>query len=311
MNKKQIEISGLITKDRLVKDMRNLGVKEGDLLNVKASLKSIGHIEGGATTLINSLMEVVGDTGTVVTDSFVKSYPLRLLSKDKKIISDRNTPSYAGAVANAIINYPGSFRRTHPIQKFSAVGKDAEELMNNHTPESYAYDVLRVLIENGGKNLKLGTDEKVYGVGTTHVAIGKLKLKQKRRAVGINYYDKSGKLKTFQLNWAGGGHGFNNFIPKYREAGAILYEGYVGYAPSKITDMKMTFDVEIEELKKNPKIQLCSAKDCVDCRLSWEFSEYNFARFVRVNLMMLTHGKLLNAFRTCYIDRYQPAQLQK
>jgi len=299
-----METPELITKDRLVKDLRDLGVKDGDLLNIKASLKSIGHIEGGATTLINSLMEAVGDTGTVVTDSFVSAYPLPLLSKDKKIISDRNTPSYAGAVANAMINHPMSFRSSHPIQKFSAVGKYAEELMNNHTPESYAYDVLRVLIENGGKNLKLGTDEKVYGVGTTHFAIGKLKLKQKRRAVGINYYDKSGKIKTFKLNWAGAGHGFNNYIPKYREAGAILHEGYVGYAPSKITDMKMTFDVEIDELKKNPKTQLCSAKDCVDCRLSWEFSEYNFARFVLVNTLKLAPRKLLKAFATSYLFKY-------
>ncbi len=299
-----MKTSGVITKDRLVNDLTKLGVKEGDLLNVKASLKSIGYIEGGANTLIKALLEVVGEKGTIVTDSFVNCYPLPLSKKHRVIISDKDTPSYAGAVANAIINYPGSFRSTHPIQKFSAVGKDAEELMNNHTPESYAFDVLRVLIENGGKNLKLGTDEKVYGVGTTHVAIGKLKLKQKRRAVGINYYDDSGEIKTFKLNWAGAGHGFNNFIPLYRKVGAILNEGYVGYAPSKITDMKMTFDVEIDELKKNPKIQLCSAKDCVDCRLSWGFSEYDFARFVCVNLMRLTPIKLLKALATSYLFKY-------
>ena len=304
MNKKQMKTSGVITKDRLVKDLRNLGVKDGDLLNVKASLKSLGYVEGGANTLIEALLEVVGEKGTIVTDSFVSSYPLSVVKKNKKIISNKDTPSYAGAIANAMINHPMSFRSSHPIQKFSAIGKDAEELMNNHTPESYAYDVLRVLIENGGKNLKLGTDEKVYGIGTTHVAIGKLKLKQKRRAAGINYYDNSGEIKTFKLNWAGGGHGFNNFIPIYREAGAILNEGYVGYAPSKITDMKMTFDVEIDELKKNPKTQLCSAKDCVDCRLSWGFSEYNFAKFIRVNLVRLTPGKLLRAFATSYLYKY-------
>jgi len=304
MNKKPMKTSEVITKNRLVKDLRNLGIKEDNLLNIKASLKSIGYIEGGANTLIEALLEVVGEKGTIVTDSFVTSYPLSVIKRNKKIISDKDTPSYAGAIANAMIKHPMSFRSSHPIQKFSAIGKNAEELMNNHTPESYAYDVLRVLIENGGKNLKLGTDEKVYGVGTTHVAIGKLKLKQKRGAVGINYYDNSGEIKTFKLNWAGGGHGFNNFFPLYREAGAILNEGYVGYAPSKITDMKMTFDVEIDELKKNPKIQLCSAKDCVDCGLSWDFSEYNFARFVLVNSMKLTPRMLLKAYMTTYLYKY-------
>ena len=50
----------MITKNDLIRDLRQLGVVRGDTLNLKVSMKSIGDIDGGANTLIEALMEVVG-----------------------------------------------------------------------------------------------------------------------------------------------------------------------------------------------------------------------------------------------------------
>ncbi len=262
-----------ITKDHLVADLKSLGVRAGDLLNVKVSLKSVGYVEGGPNTLIDALLEVVGPEGTIVTDSFVRVYPLPLSRENAEKISGRWTPSYAGAVANAMIKYPNAFRSLHPVQKFVAIGAMAEELTQNHTPDSYAYDVLRVMCEIGGRNLKLGTDEKVVGVGTTHVAIGALGFHQKRPRAGVNYRNEKGEIVTFERNWSGAcAKGLINFIPLYREAGAILSEGKVGHAESKITDMRKTLDVELEILSKDPTFFFCDDPACVDCRLTWEFS---------------------------------------
>ena len=58
----------MITKLNLIRDLEDIGVRSGDTLNVKASLRSIGEIQGGANTLIEALMEVVGEKGTIVTD---------------------------------------------------------------------------------------------------------------------------------------------------------------------------------------------------------------------------------------------------
>jgi len=263
-----------ITRERLVTDLRNLGVRRGDLLNIKVSLKSIGYIVGGAETVVDALVETVGPEGTTVSDCFIRAYPLPLSEKNAAKISNRWTPSYAGAVANAMIRYPNSFRSLHPIQKFAAIGARAQELTQNHTPESYAYEVLRVMCETGGRNLKIGTDEKVVGVGTTHVAIGyHLKFRQRRPPAGVNYRNEQGEIVTFERNWAGGcGVGFNNFIPLYREAGGVLSEGKVGHADSKITDMKTTLEVEIEKLSQEPTFFFCSNPTCKSCRLSWDFS---------------------------------------
>lgn len=262
-----------ITKDHLAVDLKNLGVRPGDLLNIKVSLKSVGYVDGGPETLIDALLEAVGPEGTIVSDSFVRVYPLPLSEENAKKISDRWTPTYAGAVASAMIEYPIARRSLHPVQKFSAIGALAEDLTQKHTPESYAYDVLRRMCDMGGRNLKIGADEKVVGVGTTHVAIGELGFQQKRPRTGVNYRNEKGEIVTFKRNWSGAcAEGLINFVPLYQAAGAVISESRVGKAPSKITDMRKTLDIELAVLSVDPTFFFCDDPACISCRSSWEFS---------------------------------------
>ena len=250
-------------KDKLITDLKNIGVKSGDTLNLKVSMRSMGNYR--AEDLIRACLKVVGERGTLVAESFVESYHISML-KEHEVISGRWTPSYAGAFANAMIFYPGSVRSTHPLQKFTAVGFRAMDLTLNHTPDSYAYDVLKVMAETGGKNLSIGS--KVVGVGTTHVAIGMLGLKQVIPKEGI-YYD-DGKL--FMRDWAGGcAEGFGNFI-HYGNRGKI------GNADSLLTDMRTTLNLELGTLKADPTYFMCGK--CINCRYSWEFSTGRFKKIL-------------------------------
>ena len=267
-----------ISFEELVTGFKKLGVQSGYVYNVKASLKSLGFVEGGAKTVIDALLEASAPNGTLVTDSFIAPFPLPLSPKNAKVISSKEIPSYAGAIANAMLNHPKAFHSSHPIQRFAAVGSRAEELMKNHTPQNYAYDVLRVIAKDGtGKNIKIGPEEKVVGYGTTHVAIGEMGFIQKWRPLGINYIDKNGDTKTFQRNWSGGcAEGFGKFLAVYREKGGIDTEGFVGNAPCMISDMATTLQVEIETLSKDPAFFMCDNPACVGCRLTWEFSNGNY-----------------------------------
>jgi len=263
-----------ISRADLMRDLRVLGIRKGDILNLKVSMASIGYVAGGPRTLIGALLETVSTEGTLVAESFVRVYPLPLSEENSRHISDRYTPSYAGSLANAMIHYPGSCRSAHPVQSFTAIGKLAQTLTSNHTPDSYAYDVLRVMAQElDARNLKIGTDAKVTGVGTTHVAIGLLGLHQNRPALGTNYYDyATGEVKTFRLNWSGGcAKGFSNFIPLYYSYGAVLSEGKVGQADSKITSMKKTLEIELETLTRDKTFFFCGNPKCTSCR-SWDFS---------------------------------------
>lgn len=279
------------TKQNLVKDLQNIGIKKGELLHLKVSLRAIGKIDGGAETLLEALLEAVGKDGTIVSDAFVNVFALPLSKEDAEKISDKKTKSYAGAFANAMINHPKSFRSKHPIQKFSAIGAKAEELCNNHNPDKGGYDLLWDMIQMNAKNLTIG--EFVIGVGTTHVAIEHLGFKRRQLPVGRNYKTETGEIKLARVDWNGGcGEGFRKFIPLYRDQKGMINEAKIGDAHSYFTDMKDTYDVEMEKLKQDSQFFLCDKPDCYSCRMTWDHSDKKKIKFYF--LWLKKHFKGLN-----------------
>jgi aminoglycoside N3'-acetyltransferase len=180
-----------------------------------------------------------------------------------------------------MVNFEGSYRSKHPIQKFVAIGKLASKLTNSHDKDSFAYGVLRDMVELGGKNVKVGPEEKVPGVGTTHVAICDLSLEQRRLPKGVYYKAEDNSTKYHQVNWVGGcGFGFANLMDEFKSKKAVLHEGKLGDANLKITDMNKTYHIEMEKLDENPKYILCDKSDCIDCRVSWSFSDKSYFSFL-------------------------------
>lgn len=295
-----------ITKQDLIADISRADIQKGDILNLKISLKSIGWVEGGAETVISAFLDVIGTEGTIVTDSFVNVKPLKQLNRDI-YSTDDTTPSYAGAVANAMLKHPRVRRSKHPIQKFAIIGKYADDFADNHTADSYAYDVLRRMAEMGAKNVRLGDPNKVVGVGTTHVAIGLLKFQQKRLKYGVHYHTPDNSKKLFLVNWAGGCvAGFNKLLPKYKEIGSFLYEGKVGAADIIVSDMKKTLEWEVEEGKRNPQFFFCDNPACLDCRTSWKFSTGSFLKVMWENIKLKKFSYALYVLILKFKGVYQP-----
>ncbi len=294
--------------DRMVWDLTTLGLKRGDLVNVKASLKSIGFVEGGIKTLLDALLEVVGEEGTIVTESFVRTY--RSKREAKKNIVTQSTPSYAGALANEILNRPNVFRSTHPVQKFAAIGAQAESLMKKHTPDSRPYDVLREMIFSGGKNIRIGGLDKVVGVGTTHVAVDYLKLQQKREASYIYFY-KNSSLQCFKPDWVNGCQIlFNNLIELFEKKNAIISKGKVGNADAMLTEMKQTYDIEIDLLKNSLDSFRCNNPSCILCNIGWKHTKTNLHGTVISLLKEKKYGLTYRAFQMYFVNKYQPGNMK-
>ncbi|MDK9700961.1 MAG: AAC(3) family N-acetyltransferase [bacterium] len=284
------------TKEILKEHLSALGIRKGNILLVKASLKSVGKVVGGAQALVDAFVETVGEEGTVISASFVSGYPLPFSEEDAKKVVTVETPSYAGAFTNTMVKDPRMYRSRHPLQKFVAIGKDAKELMERHTAQTGAYEVVNWMIEKGGLNVKVGDDDKVPGIGTTHVAILQLGLKQKTEDYGVNYLDADGQVKFFQRNWAGGcARGFINFIPLYEKEGAILATGHVGNAAAKMTDLKKTLEIELRVLRENPSFFLCDDPLCSSCRTSWEFLKKTPSYYLMKTFAPLVRGTKISA----------------
>jgi aminoglycoside 3-N-acetyltransferase len=157
-----------VTKNDIVMGLHALGVASADLVQVHSSLSSFGHVEGGAETVVDALLETVGPEGTVMVPTFNHG------SVD--VFDIRTSPSTNGAITNALRLRPEAHRSLHPTHPVAAIGPLAELLTRDHLPAGTfgLGSPLGKLAAMGGKILLLGVGmntntmahigETVYGV---------------------------------------------------------------------------------------------------------------------------------------------------
>jgi aminoglycoside 3-N-acetyltransferase len=143
-----------VTRRRIVRDLRRLGVEPGRNLLVHASLRSLGWVPGGAAAVVSALREAVGPDGHVVvptgteensrtsrvhqahiamlTPDEVEEYYLAMPAFDKDA-----TPSGMGAISEALRTADGAARSAHPQSSFAAIGPEADLLMADHPLECH------------------------------------------------------------------------------------------------------------------------------------------------------------------------------
>ena len=140
--------------DILVNDLKSLGLKEGDVVVVHSSLKSMGHVDGGANTVIDALINVVGKKGTILFPTLTYSPCYLTLKFDLN-----KTPSCVGNISEIFRNREGVVRSFHPTHSVSAFGKLANEITKDHflddTPVG-KNSPYQKLINLNGKILMLG-----------------------------------------------------------------------------------------------------------------------------------------------------------
>ena len=59
-----------ISRKQIGASLRALGLKSSDILFVHSSLSSIGYVDGGAQTVVDALLDVLGPKGTLVVPTF-------------------------------------------------------------------------------------------------------------------------------------------------------------------------------------------------------------------------------------------------
>ena len=164
----------VILKDEIIQKLKEVGLKNGDAVMVHTSLGKMGYVCGGAQAVIEALMEVVGDSGTIMmpTQSWKNLDPetgvhWEVEQKDWQLIRD-NWPAYdknltptntMGAVAEMFRQVPGSVRSDHPARSVCAWGRYAEYLTKDHDLSNIFGDGSPIgrLYELDGKVLLIGT----------------------------------------------------------------------------------------------------------------------------------------------------------
>ena len=142
-----------LERSSLVRDMVRLGVPRGGLMMVHSSLSSIGHIAGGAETVVDALLEALGPVGTLVVPTFTDS-----IAMQPGFVFDRaRTPTQMGAIAEAARRSSGAVRSLHHWHSVAAIGPLAEAIAGTDVRSPWKADgPMPQVASRGGMFLLLG-----------------------------------------------------------------------------------------------------------------------------------------------------------
>ncbi len=151
-----------IELDDIITDLKNMGLKQGDILLVHSSLKKIGFVKGGPKTVIDAMIKLLGPEGTLVIPTFpLHKTMYELCTMDKYIFDYKTTPTGLGAIPAEFLKYEGIYRSIHPTHSISAIGRYAKQITETHHLGNKTYgenSPWAKVIELGGKILGIGID---------------------------------------------------------------------------------------------------------------------------------------------------------
>ncbi len=119
--------------DRTARDLQALGVREGGVLLVHSSLRSLGlpadlPAAERAEIIIHGLLQALGPAGTLLLPAL--SY--ETVGAHNPVFDARSTPACIGALPEFFRCAPGTLRSIHPTHSVCGVGARAEELLADH-----------------------------------------------------------------------------------------------------------------------------------------------------------------------------------
>lgn len=141
------ETRSFLTKEDFLEGFKKLGLQNGDSVFVHCSLSSFGFVCGGAQIIIETLMDIVGKEGTIITPTQTwknldPSTGVHWEEPEEWWPNIRNNwPAYdknitptntMGALSEMFRTWPGTLRSEHPARSVASWGKQAKHLTENH-----------------------------------------------------------------------------------------------------------------------------------------------------------------------------------
>ena len=242
----------MLNFEQLAEDFRLLGVAAGDTLLVHSSYKSFGGVDGGPQAVIDALLEVLGEDGTLVMPTFNFNF---CKGADWDV---RETPSQMGFMTNLARLDPRATRVFHPIYSFAVIGKHAEAFGEIRDKSSYgANSAFAKLRELEGKIMVVGLSyndsmtffhhiEEMEGVDYRYL---------KDFTGNITDWDGNTTVDTYQMlvrNLETGVETMVDPMGALMEEAEIIKSRKIGEADVKLMKANEVYEFTVSEMKRNP-----------------------------------------------------------
>lgn len=163
----------MYSRDQLVSDFRALGVSQGDVVMVHASVRSVGEVAGGPDQIHLALSDTLGDEGTLMMYAGCPRYVDEVGRGNLTAVEEAEVleklPPFDPATARSdrdhgilvefLRTWPGTRVNPHPA-RFAARGARVDELFATQ-PWNYAYgrdSALDRFLALDGRILMVGSD---------------------------------------------------------------------------------------------------------------------------------------------------------
>lgn len=139
----------LVTENQLVEELMGIGLSKGQTVMVHSSLSELGYVIGAAQTVVEAILQVIGDEGTLIMPAFspevsdpigwqnqsFSEKEIQLIKENLPVFNKETTPTSMGALAETFRNWPNVYRSDHPQVSVCALGPNAAYITGSHPLE--------------------------------------------------------------------------------------------------------------------------------------------------------------------------------
>jgi aminoglycoside 3-N-acetyltransferase len=242
----------MVSRSRLVSELRKLGVKEGGILLVHTSLSRLGFVPGGARTVLAALREVIGKEGTLV----LPTHSWEWMNRGLRTFDVRTTAGCVGQTPEVFRVMPGVRRSLHPTHSVAAQGPQADWLLQGHersdTPCGAGTPYAK-LLERDGQILLLGASLESNTAFHTMEALGGFPQLLRPEVESFQLVDAEGRTQELPVaqHLEGVARCFGEMGPTLVKAGAAQ-TGQVGDAQAVLISGSAFHEVMMDMMEKDP-----------------------------------------------------------
>ncbi|MGO4477807.1 AAC(3) family N-acetyltransferase [Massilia sp. 2TAF26] len=134
-SERQLRQSGShVTRADLARDLARLGIRPGDTVFLHSSLKSLGYVEGGASSVVKALQDAVGAEGTLLVPTYyLPAGTVKATCEMEGYVFDpRSHGTNMGRLPETFLREAATHRSVHPTHSVSAWGRHAQYLTEAH-----------------------------------------------------------------------------------------------------------------------------------------------------------------------------------
>jgi len=256
---------GKIDKNKLIGDLKALGLDAGDWVALHSSMKSIGWVEGGPAEVIESFIEAVAPGGVVMMPLFV--------IPDEKPIDLAVKPTYLGLLPETFRKFPGVVRSPHPTHSVGIYGPEAQEIAQSHRNSTYIGrgSPYHQLALNNGWVLHVGTDfnsGSILHLAEVLAEVPYLDISYPRFEQAFTARATDGSIIRAEPKEIPADSKMFYLVQEEMDRRGLLRKGLIGQAPSILARASEILDVAVEMMREDPWQFLCDFPYCSACRKS-------------------------------------------